>query len=65
MNLLKDLISEMTLEETDRVLALLHKRVCEDIAKENCKECPWRWSILCKYVYEYLKRKEDQNAEER
>lgn len=61
MNLLKDLISEMSLKETNQVLALLHKHVCEDIAMEDCKKCPWRWSILCKYVYEYIKMREEED----
>lgn len=63
MNLIEQIIEEMSLEDIDITLSLLHKRVCKGIAKENCRDCPWRWSILCKYVYEYLKMKEN-NAEE-
>lgn len=56
-NLMAQLISEMDQQEVDAVLHMLHKRTC-DLAEGKCYNCPWRWSILCKYVYEYKKAHE-------
>lgn len=54
MNLMTDLINNMTEEELDTTLALLLRRKCE--CNKECISCGWKGSILCLSITRYLRQ---------
>lgn len=55
MNLMTDLINNMTEEELDTTLALLLRRKCE--CNKECISCGWKGSILCLSITRYLRQR--------
>ena len=57
MKMIEQAIGEMTKEELDTTLALIHRKMCithSTLMRHSCTECPWRASILCLPVRKYL-----------